>query len=173
METPPDQPEPTADAHWMGLALNEARHAAERDEVPVGAVVVRDGVVVGRGFNQPISSCNPVAHAEILALEEAARTLGNYRLLGCTLYVTLEPCTMCAGALVHSRIDRLVYGATEPKAGAVVSRARVLELETMNHRVEVSGGVRGEECSELISGFFRRRRAQKRAERERSRGDST
>ncbi len=149
----------------MARALELARKADAANEVPVGAVVVREGRVVGEGFNQPISGCNPIAHAEMLALQEAARCVGNYRLPGCTLYVTLEPCTMCAGALVHSRIDRLVYGATEPKAGAIVSAARVLELDTMNHRIEVAGGVRGQECADLISGFFQRRRAEKRAAR--------
>ncbi|MCL6415879.1 tRNA adenosine(34) deaminase TadA [Aestuariirhabdus sp. Z084] len=166
--TPPDthaSPAIFDDEHWMRLALEQAQRAAQCDEVPVGALVVHAGRLVGTGFNQPISACNPVAHAEILALQDAARCLNNYRLIDCTLYVTLEPCTMCAGALIHSRIQRLVYGATEPKAGAILSTSRVLEQEAMNHRIEVTGGILAQESSALISGFFQRRRAEKRAAR--------
>nr|WP_235869678.1 MULTISPECIES: tRNA adenosine(34) deaminase TadA [Pseudomonas] len=142
----------------MRLALQEAQHAAERGEVPVGAVLVRDGQVIGRGFNQPITSNDPSAHAEMVAIREAATALQNYRLPGTTLYVTLEPCTMCAGLLVHSRIARLVYGAQEPKSGAVLSRSQVLEQPWMNHRMLVEGGVLAQECGELLSSFFRQRR---------------
>ncbi len=148
------------DALWMEEALVEAAKGRDLDEVPVGAVVVRDGQVIARACNRPISSCNPVAHAEILALQLAAEAIGNYRLVDCDLYVTLEPCTMCAGAIVHSRIRRLVYGALEPKAGAVVSVTQVLEQPQMNHRVAVVGGVLQDRCSEMISDFFRARRQQ-------------
>ncbi len=151
------------DIHWMQQALAQAALADAADEVPVGAVVVYRGRVIGAGFNSPISRCNPTAHAEILALQQAAQTIANYRLVDCDLYVTLEPCTMCAGAIVHSRIRRLIYGAAEPKAGAIVSRARVLEQPQMNHQVEVVGGVLAEESGALLSAFFRRRRAEKKA----------
>lgn len=148
------------DARWMEEALLEAAKGRDLGEVPVGAVVVRDGQIIARACNRPISSCNPVAHAEILALQLAAEAIGNYRLVDCDLYVTLEPCTMCAGAIVHSRIRRLVFGAAEPKAGAVVSATRVLEQPQMNHRVEVVGGVLQTRCSQMISDFFRDRRQQ-------------
>ena len=148
-----------ADIDFMRLALAEAEQAAALGEVPVGAVLVVDGKVVGRGFNQPISSNDPSAHAEMVALRQAAQVLSNYRLPNSTLYVTLEPCTMCAGLLVHSRIKRLVFGASEAKAGAVVSRSRILEQPWMNHRIEVEGGVLGEECAARLSAFFKARRA--------------
>ncbi|WP_257263489.1 tRNA adenosine(34) deaminase TadA [Endozoicomonas sp. ONNA2] len=148
------------DTIWMKEALLEAVKGRNLGEVPVGAVVVKDGQVIARACNQPVSSCNPVAHAEILALQSAAAAIGNYRLLDCDLYVTLEPCTMCAGAIVHSRIRRLIYGTAEPRAGAIVSAARVLEQPQMNHRVEVTGGVLKNECSKMISEFFRVRRKQ-------------
>ena len=148
------------DALWMEEALVEAAKGRDLDEVPVGAVVVRDGQVIARACNRPISSCNPVAHAEILALQLAAEAIGNYRLVDCDLYVTLEPCTMCAGAIVHSRIRRLVYGALEPKAGAIASATQVLEQPQMNHRVTVVGGILQDRCSEMISDFFRTRRQQ-------------
>ncbi|MFZ2288578.1 MAG: tRNA adenosine(34) deaminase TadA [Halopseudomonas yangmingensis] len=147
-----------ADIDFMREAIAEARKGAALGEVPVGAVLVRDGQVIGRGFNQPISSHDPSAHAEMVALRAAAAADANYRLPDTTLYVTLEPCTMCAGLLVHSRIRRLVYGASEPRAGAVVSRAQVLAQPWMNHRVEVEGGVLAEECSDLLKTFFRDRR---------------
>jgi len=147
-----------ADIDFMRLALAEAQRAAERGEVPVGAVLVQDGQVIGRGFNQPISSNDPSAHAEIVAIRQAATAAQNYRLPGSTLYVTLEPCTMCAGLLVHSRVGRLVYGAQEPKSGAILSRSQVLEQPWMNHRMLVEGGVLAQECGELLSGFFRDRR---------------
>ena len=158
-----------SDEHWMTEALAEARKAAEQGEVPVGAVVVYQGEIIARAFNQPISGCNPVAHAEILALQKAAKTVGNYRLVGCDLYVTLEPCTMCAGAIVHSRIQRLIYGAQEPKAGAITSVTQVLEQPQMNYRVEAAGGVMAQECSQVISEFFKQRRLQIREEKRRLR----
>jgi len=143
---------------WMLAALLLARQAAQHGEVPVGAVVVRDNQVVGRGFNQPIGRHDPTAHAEIMALRDAAQTLGNYRLPGCTLVVTVEPCTMCAGALVHARIERLIFGAKEPKAGAVCSSARVLDNLGLNHKVTVIEGVLEKECKALMVGFFQGRR---------------
>ena len=143
---------------WMLAALVLARQAAQKDEVPVGAVVVRDKQIVGRGFNQPIGRHDPTAHAEIMALRDAAQTLGNYRLPGCTLVVTVEPCTMCAGALVHARIERLIFGAKEPRAGAVCSSARVLDNSSLNHKVTVIEGMLEKECKVLMSGFFQGRR---------------
>jgi tRNA(adenine34) deaminase len=143
---------------YMRAALNEAREAFEAGEVPVGAVVVLDGDIVGRGFNQPIRANDPTAHAEMVALRAAARSLGNYRLVGTTMYVTIEPCLMCVGAMVHARVGTLVFGATEPKAGAVVSACRAHELPSLNHRIEVVGGVLGEECRAIIQEFFKTRR---------------
>jgi tRNA(adenine34) deaminase len=143
---------------WMLAALLLARQAAQHGEVPVGAVVVRDNQVVGRGFNQPIGRHDPTAHAEIMALRDAAQTLGNYRLPGCTLVVTVEPCTMCAGALVHARIGRLIFGAKEPRAGAVRSSARVLDNLGLNHKITVVEGVLEKECKALMSSFFQGRR---------------
>lgn len=151
---------------YMRAALAEAAKAAAGGEVPVGAVVVAPGAgdIIGRGFNRPINDIDPTAHAEIAALRAAARRTGNYRLTGATLYVTVEPCLMCAGALVHARIGRLVYGAPEPKAGAVRSVMRVLEHPALNHRVDVVAGVLPEDCRALMQGFFgaRRRPAQER-----------
>ena len=143
----------------MDLALDEARKAAAAGEVPVGAVVVLDGRVVGAGFNRPISSHDPTAHAEIVAMREAALALQNYRLTGATLYVTVEPCMMCVGAMVHARIGLVVFGATEPRAGALVSAQRAHELPWLNHRMAVEGGVREEECRALMQTFFQERRA--------------
>jgi tRNA(adenine34) deaminase len=143
----------------MRLALDEARRACDAGEVPVGAVVVLDGRVVGAGFNQPIAACDPTAHAEIVALRAAARLVGNYRLTGADLYVTVEPCLMCVGAMVHARIRTLVYGAAEPKAGAVCSAARAHETPGLNHRIEVVGGVLEDDCRTIIQRFFRERRA--------------
>lgn len=147
-----------ADERWMREALAEARLACGRGEVPVGAVVVLGGAVVGRGGNRPIQGADPTAHAEIVALREAARAAGNYRLTGAALYVTVEPCLMCAGALVHARIARLVFGAAEPRAGAVRSIMRVLDHPALNHRVEVAGGVLEPECTALMRTFFAARR---------------
>lgn len=146
------------DEDWMRCALALACRAAAVGEVPVGAVVVRAGEIIGRGRNQSIGANDPTAHAEIQALRCAARTAGNYRLPGATLYVTVEPCMMCAGALVHARIARLVYGAAEPKSGAVVSMGRLLSQPGLNHRVEVSGGVLANDCSQLLVAFFAARR---------------
>ena len=143
---------------WMLAALVLARQAAQHDEVPVGAVVVRDNQIVGRGFNQPIGLHDPTAHAEIMAIRDAAQTVGNYRLPGCTLVVTVEPCTMCAGALVHARIERLIFGAKEPRAGAVCSSARVLDNLGLNHKITVVEGVLEKECKALMSDFFQGRR---------------
>jgi tRNA(adenine34) deaminase len=143
---------------FMRAALDEARRAFDAGEVPVGAVVVLDGEVIGRGFNRPISSSDPTAHAEIVALREAASAVCNYRLVGTTLYVTIEPCLMCVGAMVHARVGTLVFGATEPKAGAVVSACRAHELPSLNHRIEVVGGILEEECRAIIQEFFQGRR---------------
>jgi len=143
---------------WMGVALAEARRALDADEVPVGAIVVLDGEIVGRGFNQPISAGDPTAHAEIVAIRDAAQRAGNYRLTGASLFVTIEPCLMCAGALVHARIGTLVFGAVEPKSGAVVSTVRGLRLSGHNHRVEVVSGIREAECRALLQAFFAARR---------------
>ena len=154
----------------MVRALELASQAASKDEVPVGAVVVLNGKEIGAGFNAPISGCDPTAHAEIRALRDAAARVGNYRLAGATLYVTLEPCTMCVGAVVHSRISRLVYGAAEPKAGAVESARRTLEEPHLNWRVEVTGGVMAEACGQVISEFFSRRRREIRARRQQNSG---
>ncbi len=144
---------------WMRRALALAGQAAAEGEVPVGAVVVKDGEVLGEGYNRPIGAADPTAHAEILALRAAARRVGNYRLSGARLYVTVEPCTMCAGALVHARIATLVYGAPEPKAGAVRSTAAVLDNPALNHRVEVVAGVLADEAGALLKAFFADRRA--------------
>lgn len=151
---------PPADHHhWMRRALALAQAAAAAGEVPVGAVLVRDGQLIGEGSNRPIGRADPTAHAEILAIRDAAQRVGNYRLPGSTLYVTVEPCTMCAGALVHARVETLVYGAAEPKAGAVVSTARVLDNPRLNHRVAVVGGVLADEAARLLQEFFAARRA--------------
>ena len=146
------------DEHFMQLALEQARLGALRGEVPVGAVVVQEGEVVGSGFNCPISTRDPSAHAEMVAIRAAAARLDNYRLPGSTLYVTLEPCSMCAGLIVHSRIARVVYGTTEPKAGVAVSRGQFFQQDFLNHRVLVEGGVLAEACSSLLSDFFKARR---------------
>lgn len=147
------------DEKWMREALALAGQGAACGEVPVGALVVRDGVVLGRGWNCPISRHDPTAHAEVMALRDAAQQEANYRLAGATLYVTIEPCTMCFGALMHARIARLVYGATEPRAGACVSQLCLPEQTFYNHRIEVAGGVLAEESAALLRGFFRQRRA--------------
>jgi tRNA(adenine34) deaminase len=152
---------PMAFDDLMEAALAEARHAGEVGEVPIGAVVAIDGAIVGRGFNQPISSGDPTAHAEIVAIRAAARAVGNYRLTGALLCVTIEPCLMCVGALVHARIGTLVYGAAEPRTGAVSSTVRGGDLPGHNHRFEVVAGVREEECRALIQAFFSERRARR------------
>jgi len=142
----------------MRLALDEARRGASLGEVPVGAVLVLDGEVAGAGFNQPLGAVDPTAHAEIVALRAAARAAGNYRLTGATLYVTVEPCLMCVGAMVHARIGTLVYGADEPKSGAIVSAVRAHESAGLNHRFAVVGGILADECRALIQDFFQARR---------------
>ena len=146
------------DSEFMGLALDLAREAGAAGEVPVGALIVLDGDVVGRGFNQPIGRHDPTAHAEIMALRDAATRLGNYRLPGCTLYVTLEPCAMCAGAIMHARIDRVVFGARDPKTGAAGSIIDLFAETRLNHHTSVVGGVLAEECGSLLSSFFAARR---------------
>jgi len=148
-----------ADEFWMEEALREGQRAQAAGEVPVGAVVVRDGQIIGRGRNQPIASNDPTAHAEILALRDAGQNLGNYRLEDCDLYVTIEPCAMCAGAIVHSRIRRLIYGCDDPKAGAVNSVMQLLEHPALNHRVLVKSGVLAGRSTELLQAFFRDKRA--------------
>ncbi len=147
--------------HWMRRALELARRAETEGEVPVGAVVVRDGAILGEGWNCPITSDDATAHAEIQALRAACRSAGNYRLPGATLYVTLEPCAMCAGAIGHARIARVVYGADDFRAGAVHSIFSVFDEPRLNHRVAHDGGVLAEESAALLRGFFRARRAQK------------
>lgn len=142
----------------MGVALDLAREAATLGEVPVGAVVVKDGEVVGRGCNQPIGRHDPTAHAEVMALRDAAARLGNYRLPGCELYVTLEPCAMCIGAIFHARIDRVVFGARDPKTGAAGSVIDLFAEERLNHHAEIVGGVRAGECGTVLSDFFAARR---------------
>ena len=142
----------------MAGALEEAGRAGHAGEVPIGAIVVIDGAVVGRGFNQPISSGDPTAHAEIVAIRAAARAVGNYRLTGATLCVTIEPCLMCVGALVHARIGTLVYGAAETRTGAIVSTVHARDLPGHNHRFEVVSGVREDECRALMQAFFREKR---------------
>jgi tRNA(adenine34) deaminase len=144
----------------MRLALERAREAWQRGEVPVGALVVADGAVLGDGFNQPIGSHDPTAHAEIVAMRQAAARIGNYRLTGATLYVTIEPCQMCVGAMVHARISRLVYGAPEPKTGAIESAMRAHEHPALNHRLEVTGRVLEAECRAVMQAFFQERRQQ-------------
>lgn len=151
------------DSHYMRLALTQAQRAFAAGEVPVGAVVVHEGQVIATGFNEPIGRLDPSAHAEMVAIRNAAQALGNYRLSGATLYVTVEPCTMCAGLLVHSRIERLVYGATEPKSGAVRSNLQLFESGPYNHRLEVAGGVLEDECAALMSRFFAERRERQKA----------
>jgi tRNA(adenine34) deaminase len=143
----------------MAAALEQACRARDAGEVPIGAVVALDGVVIGRGYNQPISSHDPTAHAEIVAIRAAAAHVGNYRLTGATLCVTIEPCLMCVGALVHARIHTLVYGAAEPRSGAVASMIRVAELPGQNHRFEVVSGIRESECRDIMQAFFKARRA--------------
>lgn len=146
------------DELWMAEALALAREAGATGEVPVGAVVVLDGQIIGRGFNQPISRQDPTAHAEVVALRDAATRLGNYRLPGATLYVTLEPCMMCAGAMMHARLARVVFGAADPKTGVAGSVLDLFGEARLNHHAEITGGVRAEECGQLLSSFFAARR---------------
>lgn len=146
------------DRDAMGLALAEARIAAEGGEVPIGAVLVCEGKVIASGQNRVLRNVDPTAHAEIVALRAAATALGNYRLTGCTLYVTLEPCAMCAGAMIHARIDRLVFATPDPKAGACGSVLSVLNHPELNHQIQVEQGIGAEESAEVLRGFFRERR---------------
>ena len=147
-----------SDENYMREALLLAAAAQARGEVPVGAVVVKDGEIIGRGYNQPISGHDPTAHAEVVAMRDAARRMGNYRLTGCELYVTLEPCIMCAGAIMHARVARLVYGAADPKTGACGSVVDLFADTKLNHHAAVVQGVLAGECGALLSAFFRRRR---------------
>jgi tRNA(adenine34) deaminase len=162
-EKPIDLPAPgLGDEYFMREAISLARAAECLGEVPVGAVVVLDGRIVGRGFNSPIGEHDPTAHAEIAALRDAARNLGNYRLPGCELYVTLEPCAMCAGAIMHARISRVIYGARDPKTGVHGSVVDLFGVERLNHHASVAGGILADECSAMLSAFFagRRRKTQ-------------
>jgi tRNA(Arg) A34 adenosine deaminase TadA len=154
-EAPAEDP---VDIRWMRTALREAERAAVEDEVPVGAVVIQEGRLIARAHNRPLRLNDPTAHAEVLALRRAGRKLGNYRLNGCSLYVTIEPCAMCASALTHARVRRLVFGARDPKSGAAGSALEVLNHPKLNHRVEVVSGVLEQDCSALLREFFRRKR---------------
>jgi tRNA(adenine34) deaminase len=148
------------DAAWMELALEQARLAAAAGEVPVGALVIKNGEIIGRGHNRNLLDNDPTAHAEIVALRQAAARLGNHRLVGCVMVATIEPCSMCAGALIHARIARLVYGASDPKAGAAGSTVQVINHPRLNHHMEVTAGVLAGRCSEILQEFFRRKREQ-------------
>jgi tRNA(Arg) A34 adenosine deaminase TadA len=159
------QPKPAADdVAWMELALVQARAAAEAGEVPVGAVIVKDGAILAQGQNRNLRDHDPTGHAEIVAMRQAAARLGNHRLGGCVMFATIEPCAMCAGAMVHARLTRLVYGAGDPKAGAAGSVLEVLNHPRLNHRVEVISGVLGDRCSEMLREFFQSRRGDLKAE---------
>jgi tRNA(adenine34) deaminase len=150
--------EVSADVFWMSRALSQARAAAACAEVPVGAVIVRSGQILGEGHNRTITDADPTAHAEVVAIRQAADAVGDWRLIDCTLYVTLEPCAMCAGAIVLARVPRVVYGARDPKAGMVDSLGNLLRDARLNHRCDVAAGVLAEESSELLKSFFRERR---------------
>src|SRR5512135_761910 len=152
------------DEDYMREALRLAEQAARAGEVPVGAVVVKDGVIVGRGFNAPISTHDPSAHAEMQALRDAAQLLGNYRLVGCELFVTLEPCVMCVGAMFHARIARVVFGAFDPKTGAAGSVLDLFSEAQLNHHARIHGGVLADECGRMLSSFFAARRAAQKAQ---------
>jgi len=149
---------PQSDQAWMQLALEQAHLAAQAGEVPVGALVIKDGEVLGLAHNRTLLDGDPTAHAEIVALRQAAARLGNHRLIGCTVYSTIEPCSMCAGALIHARIARLVYGAADPKAGAAGSVRQVLNHPSLNHKMEVTSGILAEKCSAILQDFFRQKR---------------
>jgi tRNA(adenine34) deaminase len=151
----------SSDIDFMRCALELADQAQEMGEVPVGAVVVKNGIIIGRGYNRPISASDPTAHAEIMALRDAAQHMHNYRLLGCTLYVTLEPCAMCSGAIVLARIPRLVYAAPDPKAGMAGSLQNLVQYPRLNHRVDLTAGVLADEAGDLLRAFFRARRRSK------------
>jgi tRNA(adenine34) deaminase len=151
------------DEFWMRRAIELASQAEALGEVPVGAVIVANDEIIGEGFNQPITANDPTGHAEIVALRDAAKKINNYRLVGASLYVTLEPCTMCVGALIHARIQRLIFATTEPKSGAVVSRSQLLSADYFNHKIDVTGGVLAQECQHQLSGFFQKRRGEKKS----------
>jgi len=151
------------DSYWMGLAIREAKKAGARDEVPIGAVIVRDGLVLGRGYNLREKSLDPTSHAEMTAIRRAAKKAANWRLLGATLYVTLEPCPMCMGAILLARLERVVFGCHDPKAGAAGSLFDLSDDARLNHRLELTSGVRREECAELLSSFFAALRQKKKA----------
>lgn len=155
-----DCPVSEADVSWMQKALAQAREAQAAGEVPVGAVLVRDDEFIAQGWNRPIGTSDPCAHAEVLAIRAAAARLNNYRLPDCTLYVTLEPCTMCAGAIIQSRLKRVVYGAADPKTGAAGSVFEILGTRKLNHYVEVEGGMLADECGSLLTEFFRDQRSE-------------
>ena len=161
MTTPTDESDLALHEQFMAAALDEAQKAMSVGEVPVGAVVVLDGSIIARGHNVSISMHDPAGHAEIRALKAAADALGNYRLPGCRLYVTIEPCTMCVGAMIHARIQTVVFGAREPRAGAVVSAHQLLDSTAYNHKVDYLAGVCQEACADLVQGFFRARRLAK------------
>ncbi|MES2012163.1 MAG: tRNA adenosine(34) deaminase TadA [Pseudomonadota bacterium] len=152
------------DIHFMQHALELAQAAAQAGEVPVGAIIVKDGVIIGRGSNAPIGTHDPTAHAEVQAMRDAAQHLGNYRLVDCTLYVTLEPCAMCTGAIQHARIARLVYGANDPKTGACGSVVNLMAEAKLNHHAEMTSGVLATECGSVLTDFFRLRRLKKQLE---------
>jgi len=158
------------DEDWMRYAIQLAKRAEQAGEVPVGAVLVKDNKIIGQGWNLSIQRHDPSAHAELQAIRQAGPVLQNYRLLDCTLYVTLEPCAMCAGALVHSRIRRLVYGATDAKAGACGSVFNLVQHSQLNHQLEVQAGVLADSCSAQLSDFFRKRRAEQKAAKQRLKG---
>jgi tRNA(adenine34) deaminase len=154
-----EETQETRDEYWMRKALGLAHDAATLSEVPVGCVIVSaEGEAVGQGFNQPISKHDPTAHAEVMALRDAALSLGNYRLPGTTLYVTIEPCTMCVGAMMHARVSRVVFGAAEPRFGAVISSKRLLDEGEFNHAIDYTSGILAAECGDLMRDFFRSRR---------------
>jgi len=154
------------DIFWMQHALELAKRAESEGEVPVGAIVVHDEKVIGEGWNSPINDNDPTAHAEIMALRSAAKKINNYRLLDTTLYVTLEPCIMCTGAITHSRVKRVVYGATDPKAGAAESAFEILGTDCLNHQVDVERGVLAKECGQILTDFFRQKRKEKKRDKE-------
>ena len=161
---------PFDDVYWMGQALLYAKQAEQLNEIPVGAVLVKDNQLIASGYNRSITDNDPSAHAEMIAVREAGKALNNYRLIDCTLYVTLEPCSMCAGLLVHSRIKRLVFGAPDAKTGSAGSIMNLLQEPRLNHQVEVIAGVLADECGNTISEFFKRRRAQIKAAKKAARG---
>jgi len=162
-----DSQEQTAlDIFWMQHALELAKRAESEDEVPVGAIVVLNDEIIGEGWNRPIVDNDPTAHAEIMALRSAAKYINNYRLLETTLYVTLEPCIMCSGAIIHSRVKRVVYGATDPKAGAVSSAFSILGTDCLNHKVDVESGLLANECGQILTTFFQKKRSEKKRNRE-------